>query len=240
MKKKALVLRHVHFEDLGSFAEPLAVAGYDVRYHDMGGSEPLADDPMAADLLVVLGGPIGVYETDSYPFLMNEIAFIRQRVSQARPTLGICLGAQLLAVVLGGRVFPSGIKEIGFSRLTLTTQGAASPLRHLDGVEVLHWHGDTYTLPEGAENLASTAMVEQQAFAVGPAILGLQFHPEAETDDGFERWLIGHAVEIAAAGLDPRALREDGRRHGAQLRQAARNMLAEWLRRLEEKSGRSL
>lgn len=237
MKKTVLVLRHVHFEDLGSFAEPLAAAGYGICYHEVGGSDPLPADPGAADLLIVLGGPIGVYETEAYPFLTEEIAFVRYRLAEARPTLGICLGAQLLAVALGGRVFPSGMKEIGFSQLALTSAGRAGPLRHLAGVAVLHWHGDTYTLPDGATHLASSTLIEQQAFAIGSNILGLQFHPEAETDSRFEHWLIGHAAEIATAGIDPRMLREEGRRNGPRLRLAAREMLAEWLEKLESGHG---
>jgi GMP synthase (glutamine-hydrolysing) len=92
--------------------------------------------------LLVLCGPIGVYEEDAYPFLIAETAAIRGRVMQARPTLGICLGAQLMAKALGAMVKPGPVKEIGWAPVELTAAGYASPLRHLDRIHVLHWHGD--------------------------------------------------------------------------------------------------
>lgn len=235
MTKNALILRHVHFEDLGVFREPLQAAGYDIRYSDIGDTDFCAGDPAAADLLVVLGGPIGVYEDEAYPFLARERAFIAARLAEERPTFGICLGAQLIAAALGARVFPTGLKEIGFSELILTEAGKASPLRHLSGVAVLHWHGDTYTLPETATSLATSALVEQQAFSIGHSVLGLQFHPEAETDTRFERWLVGHAAELSAAGIDPAGLRQDALQFGSRLCQAARLLLADWLSGLEAK-----
>ncbi|MGF7174833.1 glutamine amidotransferase [Azospirillum doebereinerae] len=233
MNKTALVLRHVHFEDLGSFAAPLREAGYDIRYCDAGEPDFCAGDPRDADLLIVLGGPIGVYEDAAYPFILAERAFIRSRLEAGRPTLGVCLGAQLIAAALGATVFPSGIKEIGFSPLTLTASGEGGPLRRLAGLPVLHWHGDTYTLPEGAEHLASSARIAQQAFSRGRHVLALQFHPEVDADHRFERWLVGHAAELSAAGIDPNSLRDDARRHGPPLRSAARAMIAEWLEGLE-------
>lgn len=233
MLKKVLVLRHVHFEDLGAFHEPLQAAGYDIRYSSVGDGDFCLGDPLAPDLLVVLGGPIGVYEDEAYPFLAVERAFVATRLAKKRPTLGVCLGAQLIAAALDARVFPTGLKEIGFSELILTEAGKASPLRHLAGVAVLHWHGDTYTLPENATNLAASALVEQQAFSIGRSVLGLQFHPEAETDQRFERWLVGHAAELSAAGIDLGVLRDDAKKHGQCLRDAARQLLAEWLAGLE-------
>lgn len=228
MTRTVLALRHVHFEDLGLFADTLMEAGYDIRYSDVGDLDFCAGDPLAPDLLVVLGGPIGVYD-DHYPFLQAERTFIRARLQSGLPTLGICLGAQLIAAALGEKVFSTGLKEIGFSKLTLTDDGMSSPLRHLEDVRVLHWHGDTYGLPLGAANLASSALVEQQAFSIGENVLGLQFHPEAETDQRFERWLVSHAAELGSAGIDIAALRRDAALYGPPLATAARALLREWL-----------
>jgi len=227
--KTATVLRHVQFEDLGSLQSVLESAGYAITYRTVGDDDFLAFDSLAPDLLVVLGGPIGVYEEEVYPFLAPEKALIAQRLASNKPTLGICLGAQLIAAALGSRVFPSGVKEIGFAPLSLTAAGTVGPLRHLQGVPVLHWHGDTYDLPTGAEHLASSALVQQQAFALGKTVLGLQFHAEVDARAGFERWLVGHAHELASASIDIPALRRDAEHQGAALVAASTLLFCEWL-----------
>lgn len=229
MPKTVLALRHVHFEDLGTFRLPLERAGFIIRYMTVGDADFPGEDPVEPDLLVILGGPVGVYEDRRYPFLEIEREFIAKRLRADRPTLGICLGAQLIAAALGAPVFPTGLKEIGFARIDLTDAGRASPLRHLEGVPVLHWHGDTYDLPWGATNLASTPLVQQQAFSIGKTVLGLQFHPEAETGPNFERWLVGHAAELTGAGIDIPGLRQDADRYGHRLGQAAGALLEEWI-----------
>lgn len=140
--------------------------------------------------------------------------------------------AQQIAAALGAKVQPTGIKEIGFSELTLTEAGREGPLRHLEGVSVLHWHGDAFEIPVGAMNLATTPLCATQGFALGRNVLGLQFHPEVDACTGMERWLIGHASELAAAGIDPLILRADAERFGPQLRDAARRMFTEWVQGL--------
>src|SRR6201999_289627 len=105
-------------------------------------------DPVESDLLVVLGGPIGAYEEDRYPFLTAELTLIGARLKAGRPTLGICLGAQLMARALGADVRPGAGKEIGWAPLVLSEAGRAGPLRHLGNEPVLHWHGDIFHLPE--------------------------------------------------------------------------------------------
>jgi GMP synthase (glutamine-hydrolysing) len=222
MTKTCLALRHLAFEDLGAFAAPLAEAGYSISYRDAG-VEP-SGDLAAADLVVVLGGPIGVYQTDLYPFLAGEIAALRARLAAGRRTVGHCLGAQLLAAALGARVYPGSGAEIGWAPVT-----ASGPLRGLSGVPLLHWHGDTYDLPDGAVHLAATDRYAQQAFAVGDHVLACQFHPEVGAD-GFERWLIGHAAELAHAGIDPRVLRRDAQAFGPAAAAAGRACLEAWLK----------
>jgi GMP synthase (glutamine-hydrolysing) len=230
--KTAVVIRHIHFEDLGAFAPILAMHGYFIRYIDIGTHSLGALDPLEPGLLVVLGGPVGVYETSAYPVLEEEIQILDARLKANRPTLGICLGAQLIATTLGARVTPTGIKEIGFSELSLTEPGRKGPLRHLEGVPVLHWHGDAFEIPEGASHLAATNLCATQAFAAGPNILGLQFHPEVDATKGIEPWLIGHASELASAGIDIHTLREQAVRYGPRLKDAAGQMLDQWLEEL--------
>ena len=224
----AIAVRHVAFEDLGTLTPALAARGYDVRYLDAGVDD--VRDVAACDLAVILGGPIGAYEEDRYPFLSDEMRVIEARLAASLPTLGICLGAQLMARALGARVYPGARKEIGWSPLRLSAAGVNSPLGALGNpsLPVLHWHGDTFDLPTGAELLASTEITQNQAFAYGRHALALQFHIEAEPAK-IERWLIGHTMELTAAGIDIAALRRDTATHGPPLRSLTAKMLDGWL-----------
>jgi GMP synthase (glutamine-hydrolysing) len=228
---EVVALYHVTFEDLGLIEGVLKKRGHAARYSSapvMEAGDLAALDP---DLLVVLGGPIGVYEEDVYPFLKTEIALIERRLAAGKPTLGVCLGAQLMARALGSRVYPGPAKEIGWSPLTLTEAGRASPLRHLDGAKthVLHWHGDTFDLPSGATRLASTPICQNQAFSYGAKALGLQFHGEAY-GRALESWFVGHAVEIAAAkGVTVAGLRADTQRWSKTLAEQGALSFDEWL-----------
>lgn len=227
--RTVVAIRHVHFEDLGCFVVPIEAAGYQVRYVDPGIDELRPQDIAATDLLVVLGGPVGAYEGHLYPILDEELGLLQCRLAAGAPTLGICLGAQLMAHALGARVVPGPAKEIGWAPVDLTDAGRIGPLRHLEGVQVLHWHGDAFELPSGAKCLASTAPCANQAFAFGRTALGFQFHPEAD-GQGFERWLIGHAAEIASVpGLSVTKLRVDAQRVGAAAGTAGQRCIVEWL-----------
>jgi GMP synthase (glutamine-hydrolysing) len=226
--KTAAVIRHVAFEDLGILGPVLAARGIEARYYEAGIDDlDAVGDP---DLLVVLGGPIGVYDEPLYPFLSSEIALIGRRLRAGAPMLGICLGAQLIARAAGARVYPGKAKEIGFTPLTLTADGQASCLGALKSADhqVLHWHGDTFDLPAGAKLLASTPITRNQAFSLGPNVLALQFHMEAEPK-GLERWLIGHTGEIAQTGLDVRQLRADIARRGPAVVEAGAAAFHRWL-----------
>ena len=228
MTKSCVAVRHVSFEDLGLLGPLLAARDYAVRYHDAGVAPFDKATLLAPDLVVVLGGPIGVYEADAYPFIADEIAAVAARLAAGKPTLGICLGAQMMAAALGARVAPGPVKEIGFAPLTLTAAGAASVLAPLVSSPVLHWHGDNCDLPVGCERLASTAHCPVQAFVRTPSQLALQFHVETEPA-GLETWLVGHTVELGKAGIDPRELRRQIGALGPASAQLGRKVLADWL-----------
>ncbi len=222
---RCVAVRHVAFEDLGVWEAEIRAHGFEVVYLDVG-----VDDLAAAadaDLTVVLGGPVGVGDVDSYPVLSEEIALLRGRLEAGRATIGVCLGAQLMAAALGAEVRP-GVAEIGWAPITLTADAVAGPLRHLAEAPVLHWHGDTFALPEGATLLASTAATPHQAFTVGSG-LALQFHPEVD-GEAIESWHIGHSVELAARGLDVVELRGQSAAHADEAGVAGVLMIREYLR----------
>jgi GMP synthase (glutamine-hydrolysing) len=234
-RRSAVALRHVAFEDLGLLAPVMAQEGWDVSFCEAAVDDLLHSSIKNADLLVVLGGPIGAYQTDAYPFLKSEIALIEHRLSRDLPTLGICLGGQLMARALGSRVFAGHVKEIGWGSIELTSEGASSclnPLQDEDAV-VLHWHGDSFDLPNGAQRLASNTQYENQAFAYGRNALALQFHLEADPRQ-LEKWYVGHAVELAAAGVSVTELRAATSKLANGLASRADRVFTRWLREIAQ------
>jgi len=239
-RRSAVALRHVAFEDLGLLAPVLEREGWDVAYRDAAVDDLRHDSVASTDLLVVLGAPIGAYETDAYPFLKSELALIEHRLSRDLPTLGICLGSQLMASVLGSRVFAGPVKEIGWARVELTSEGAASCLNPLGEAEavVLHWHGDSFDLPNNATRLASNVHYENQAFAYGRNALALQFHLEADPRR-LEQWYVGHAAELAGAKVSVAELRAATLRLAGGVASQADRIFTRWLREISAASGSS-
>ncbi len=228
--KKAFAIQHLAFEGLDGFAGPLEQAGYVLRCVNVADGVPRQVDD--ADLLIVLGGPIGANDTASYPHLTKVLRLIARRLNADAPTMGICLGAQLIAKAAGARVSAMGAKEIGFGSLTLTDAGYESCLSvYAEAPMAFHWHGDTFDLPAGARRLASSSLCENQAFALGQSTIGFQFHPEA-TCTNIEHWLIGHSAELGAAGIDPKGIRTDSARFAPELCHKADAVMRSWLKGL--------
>jgi GMP synthase (glutamine-hydrolysing) len=230
--KTALVMRHAPYEGLAGFREPIEAAGYVLDRVDVTDPEFADIDFDAPDLLLVMGGPMGVYERAAHPWIGHELKRLAGRIGRGLPTLGVCLGAQMIAAAMGAEVRPGPVKEIGFAPVQLTGTGAESSLRHLGSTPMLHWHGDTFDLPDGAELLASTSAYPHQAFRRGPGLLALQFHPEMGEDPSFETWIDNGPDFIAAAGSSAEALRREHQAHGPAAVAAGQAMIAEWLRGL--------
>jgi GMP synthase (glutamine-hydrolysing) len=230
--RRALALSHVTFEDLGTFAAPLRARGFEIENLNASQARFPLSQADSCDLLIVLGGPIGVYDQQNYPFLKDEIALIARRIESRKPILGICLGAQLMAAALGSRVYPGQRgAEIGWSPLQPAPNSNPpawfTPLL-TPGLSVFHWHGDTFDLPSGALHLASTALYPHQAFALDNHALALQFHPEV-TADGLESWYVGHACELHHARIAPASLRSSARQLAPARQKAAARFFNLWL-----------
>jgi GMP synthase (glutamine-hydrolysing) len=232
-QKTALIIRHVPYEGVAGFREPIEAAGYVVDRIDVADPAYATRDLTEPDLLIMMGGPMGVYEREEHPWIACQLRRLTQRLEADRPTLGVCLGAQMMAAALGAEVFPGHAKEVGFAPLTLHPPGLTGPLRHLDGVPVLHWHGDTFALPTGVELLASTPLYAHQGFRRGNWLLALQFHAEMGLDPRIDAWIEGGHDTMAQAGTDAAALRAEHERLGPGAVAAGQKMIAEWLAALD-------
>lgn len=191
--------QHVPFEGLGSIADWIRRGRHTLGVTRFHRGEPL---PAVADvdLLVVMGGPMNVHQAAEYPWLTREKQFIAAAIAAGRKVLGVCLGAQLVADVLGARVYANGEKEIGWFAIETTAAAAASRLfgRFPARLEVFHWHGDTFDIPAGALHIARSWSCVNQAFVYGEHVVGLQFHPEMTRAGA--RQLIAHCADDLGEG----------------------------------------
>lgn len=235
--KKLVAIRHVDFEDLGSW-ESFLSKDFKIEYID-------AVDPAISllkneniDLLVILGGPIGVYQDKEYPFIKTEIALLEDRVKSDLPTLGICLGSQLIARALGAKVYPNHTKEIGWQHLSMTEKGKNSCVQYLDHkyTSMFHWHGDTFDLPLGTELLASTNICKNQIFSFGKNGLAFQCHPEISAKH-LEKWWIGHTAELSHHNLSVNDLRNQSIKLAPQLQKQSLQFLQAWIDSISKKTG---
>lgn len=203
--KRLLVCQHVPFEILGTLNPMLKNAGLRIRYVNFGRHPDAQPDLRGYDGLVILGGPMNVDQVDTHPHLATELGMVRQALAMDIPTLGICLGAQLIAKALGARVKQNAVKEIGWYDVSVTPEGKKDPLfGHFDESEkIFQWHSDTFEIPEGGVHLAESPTCHSQAFRVGRHMYGFQFHMEVD-EPLIARWLNVpvHKAEIESAPGD--------------------------------------
>jgi GMP synthase (glutamine-hydrolysing) len=198
-----IVLQHVQPETPGLIADALKSAGVALSTIHSAEGQPVPRQMDDAVGLVVMGGPMGVYEQVRYPFLRDELHLIERALRAEKPVLGVCLGSQLLAAALGTPVTPGKHKEIGWHRVTLTDAAATDPLwaNVESSFMAYHWHGDVFDLPAGATPLASSKLTKCQAYRYGRAAYGVLFHMEV-TDSIMRGMISAFADELRAANID--------------------------------------
>lgn len=232
-QKKALIIRHVPVEGVAGFRQPIEAAGYHVDRIDVSDPGFSSLDLREPDLLIMMGGPMAVYEQEQHPWIACQLRRLALRLEADRPTLGVCLGAQMMAAALGGTVHAGPVKEVGFHSVSVHATAQEGPLRHIVDVPMLHWHGDTFTLPPNVELLASSHLYRHQAFRRGSNLLALQFHAEMGLDPRFDAWLESWPDAVEAAGTDAASLRTAHDALGPGAVSAGQAMIAEWLRHLD-------
>ena len=176
-------LQHEPLEGLGAIEPWLRGRGHTLAGTRLFAGEAPPPNPDGFDWLVIMGGGMNVYQYRDHPWLGAEKRLIRETLAAGTRVLGICLGAQLIADVLGGKVWQNAEREIGWLPVRAVPEGASSPFAFPPETAVFHWHGDTFSLPPGSQWLAASDGCAHQAFAVGSRVLGLQFHLETTPDD---------------------------------------------------------
>lgn len=224
---RALLIRHFEAGGPGVLEPVLREHGYEPTMIDATAASVSAAATELWDLVVVLGSEHSVY--DDHDYIAPEVHLVAARLERDEPVLGICFGAQIMAAALGGEVHrgAAGI-EIGFSRLEVSEAGRRTPLRHVDGVPMGEWHGDTFALPPSVPSLARTGRYGNQAFSIGSTAFAVQFHPEL-TLAMLDRWIDDGPDDLASEHLDPSALRVEAEERLPVSAAAARLMFGEYL-----------
>jgi GMP synthase (glutamine-hydrolysing) len=196
MKRNVLIIKHVETEGPGLIEHCLKQERIRYQVVNLETNAPL---PKIGTLshVIILGGPMNVYEEDRYPFLKGEDLFIKEAIQRGKKILGICLGAQLIAKALGAKVFKSPMKEVGWYDVSLTDEGSKDPLFSLlpRTFPVFQWHEDTFEIPRAGKLIATSNFVPHQSFRYGENVYGLQFHLEV-TKEMIQEWMRTYEEEL--------------------------------------------
>jgi GMP synthase (glutamine-hydrolysing) len=221
---RAVILMHEPFENAALFGQVMRERGI-TQQERLVPQEGIDSDDLSADFLMIMGGPMGVYETAEHPFLVAEINFIEQWLKSGKPIIGICLGSQLMAKALGANVYKGKAgQEIGWYDIRINAP-ANDPVAHLGGT-MFHWHGDTFDLPQGATLLASSDKYAHQIYRYGKNALAIQSHPEV-TAPQLEDWYSAFAGQVNPDKIN--TLRIDTAKHITQLNTKGRKFFETWL-----------
>ncbi len=234
-----LVLQHAACEGLGTILDTLERGGFKAHHIRSFAGDAVPTDLGKARGLVVMGGPMSVYEYERYPFLQDELRLIQRTAAEAKPILGICLGSQLLAAALGGEVTRGKQPEIGWLPVRLGQDAASDPAFAglPEEFTAFHWHGDIFSLPPEAVPLASSAVTQCQAFRYGTNAYGLLFHLEM-THETIAGMAENFPQDLQQASLTPAQLNFDTRANLPLLQSIGKQVFERWTRLLTGVPGR--
>lgn len=226
---EVIVLQHAGCEAPGLIAKAIERKGVGINTVRGFAGQAVPAEMGAAAGLVIMGGPMGVYETDRYPFLRRELALIESALHEEKPVLGVCLGSQLLASALGAEVKRGKQKEIGWHAVRLADEAADDPLLLDLKKEFMawHWHGDVYDLPAGCVRLAKSGLTPNQAIRYGSKAYGFLFHMEI-TPEILGGMIQTFADELKEEGIDGGELARESATHLARLRAMGQQVFERW------------
>ncbi len=228
-----IIIKHIDIEGPGTIGEFLDEKGVLYKIIDVFDGEALPKSLEGVSAVIVLGGPMNVYEEEKYPFLRIENLFLKEVFEKGLPTLGFCLGAQLIAKAKGAAVKQNPVKEIGWFTLSLDKEVSSDRLflGFPEVFDVFQWHGDTFEIPDNATKLAGSALCSNQAFRVDGNVYGLQFHIEV-TDEMIQQWLDAYKDEIDSLKgfVDPQKIVSDTKLKFENYRKQARLFASNFLK----------
>jgi GMP synthase (glutamine-hydrolysing) len=229
-KPVVLAIQHIDVEPPGLVASAVEAAGGSVQTVRVFEGAPVPREIERYAGLVVMGGPMGVYDAANYPHVLDEARLIERALAAHLPILGICLGGQLLASVLGAEVYPGSRKEIGWFPVTLEPEARKDPV--FSGLPPsftpMHWHGDVFDLPAGATSLARSAQTRHQAFVFGDRAYGVLFHLEYTVPQVDEMARL-FADELRSSDVPPEALKAGARAHGPAAEALGLGLYSRWM-----------
>ena len=232
-----IVLQHAPCETVGLLQEALTAA--DLKTHVIRSFEGahVPKEMGQSEGLIVMGGPMGVYEQDRFPFLREEMKLIDHALKEKKPILGVCLGSQLLAAALGANVYAGPAQEIGWYPVTLLPEADTDPLLRKvpSPVMALRWHGDVFDLPKGAVRLAYSEKTDVQAFRYGKNAFGFLFHMEM-TAHIIEEMVKTFSSELQQEKLDGTQIVAQSKNNLPALAAVGRTVFHRWTRLLRQPS----
>lgn len=233
MTKNVLFIQNGETDGPGFFATVLGELGINLATVHAWNGEAVPASPAGYAGIALGGGGISVYEHERYPFLNDQLALVRTTRAANVPLLGFCLGAQLIAESLGGKVFANTRKEIGFFNVTLAPSAAGDALWAgvPNVVRPTQWHGDTFSLPPDAELLASSAITPNQLFRIGTSVYGFQFHLEFDLPT-LAGMIDPHDPYLLENGVDPAAFLREAEAEMPAIESLARTVFTRWTKTL--------